>query len=361
MLWIVLDGTSVAQERHPYQTPQSIALATSLQAKFQAGNEKIPLPDLIQHWSVADAVPVWLDRRIPSDANISVSETWTTVGDSMAKVAEQLGADVATIDGVVMIVPQGLAQHLETAYWSLAVSSIPKNWLRVEDKVFSWEDGSISKDVLSAFSARFPLADFQPEQLEYDVWGGAQRGKTTPAVVAISLLGSFDQKPVFQGNRVSVEPIQRHATPERLLWEYRDEIARLGKERWQQWRSRWSDVEVRRTGDGANTGWSILAPVAAHRELVQPLAPPPKKQMASDPSNIRYTGRYRGELQAILRSLAKQRELELELPELPQPVLRQELDLVFEQDTFEEILARISSASGLHVQLLGNRLRVSVP
>lgn len=360
MLWIVFDGTSNAQDRHPYQTPQSIALASSLQARFQSGNENLPLPDLIQHWSVAYSVQVWLDRRIPSDASVSMSETWSTVGDSIAKASEQLEADVATIDGVVMIVPEGLAQHLETAYWSLAVSAIPRNWLRVEDKVFSWEDGAVSTDVLRAFNSRFPLADFQAEQFEYDVWGGTHRSKTTPTVVAINLLGNFDSKPVFDGNRVSVEPIQRDANPERVIWEYRDEITRLGKERWQQWRSRWGDAEVKRTGEGAKAGWSILAPVAGHRELVQPLAPPPKKNTASDPSNVRYSGRYRGELQAILRSLANQKELELDLPDLPQPVLRQELDLVFEQATFDEILVRISNASGLKVILAEKSLRVRV-
>jgi hypothetical protein len=321
----------------------------------------MPLLDVLAQWRIGYSTPVWLDRRIPKDTELVLSESWTTLGESIAGVAEQIDAEAAYIDGVVMIVPKGIAAHLETAYWSLAVSKIPQSWLRIEETVLSWEEGAGSSDVLQAFCDRFPLLDFQPDQLEHDVWGAAKLEKTSPLVVAIGLLSNFDLQPVLTDDGISVAPINKDVAPERLTWEYRNEIVRLGKERWQNWRGRWSDIEVRRVGEEEKPSWMIVAPVSAHRELVRPLAPPPKNPIPSDGSIVRYTGRYRGELQAILKSLAKQKQLQLEMPDLPQTVLRRELDLVFEQATFDEILTRISDASGLQLRTDGIRLQVTSP
>lgn len=359
--WIVGECSVRAQEIHPYQTAPSMALASSLERNWQSSNQQIPLLDLVQQWKITHSIPVWLDRRIPSDAEIAMRETWTTAGDSITGTAEQLEADAAYVDGVVMIVPRGMAAHLETAYWSLATNKIAKPWLRLEETVLSWDDGAEATDILDAFCSRFPLIDFQTDQLEHDLWRSASLNQTTPLVVAIGLLSAFDLQPVVTDSRIAVQPIARESIPEILEWQYRNEIPKLGKERWQKWRARWSDAEVRRVGSDPKSSWLISAPVAAHRELVWPLAPPPKDPTPADSSRIRYSGRYRGELQTILRSLAKQKELQLEIPDLSPAVLRQELDLVFDQATFEEILKRISSASGLQLRLDGNSLRVSLP
>jgi hypothetical protein len=359
--WFVIMCPALGQETHPYQTASSIALTSSLQKNWQSKNLRMPLLDVIAQWRIGYSTPVWLDRRIPKDTELVLSESWTTLGESIAGVAEQIDADAAYIDGVVMIVPKGIATHLETAYWSLAVSKIPRSWLRIEETVLSWEEGAVANDVLQAFCERFPLIDFEPAQLEHDIWGAMSLDKTSPLVAAIGLLSNFDLQPVLRDEGISVAPIDKDVAPERVPWEYRTEIAKLGKERWQEWRGRWSDIEVRRVGEESKTRWMIVAPVSAHRELVRPLAPPPKNPIISDGSNVRYTGRYRGELQAILNSLAKQKQLQLEMPDLPQTVLRQELDLVFEQVTFDEILNRISNASGLQLRSDGIRLQVTSP
>lgn len=357
---LVMVSQGIAQDTHPYRTPQSIALASALQRDWQATQGNIPLLDLVQQWRLAYSVPVWLDRRIASDRDISIGENWPTILDSLVGAAEQIDAEVAWVDGTAMLVPTGLARHLESAYWSLALDRIPRNWVRQEDLVLSWEDGAVASDVLREFATRFPLADFRPEQIDYDVWRADRWEKTTPLVAAIGLLSGFDLKPVLQQDVVSIEPIRPEAISESVSWEYQDEIAKLGKERWLQWRERWKDVEVRRLDGGAKPAWKILGPISAHRELVRGLAPPPKRLATPDRAKTRYTGRYRGELQMILKSLAKQQELELDWPDLPPSILRQELDLSFEQATFDEILQRIGEASGLQLQLKEKRLVVTV-
>jgi hypothetical protein len=226
---------------------------------------------------------------------------------------------------------------MESTYWSLACSDLPPVWNRTEKSVISWDEGAPSRDVLRDFNARFPMEGFRLEDFEHDVWRAAAWEQTTPLVVAIALLSGFDQRPVKTEQGLSIMPIDLNTAPESFVWEYGDEIARLGKERWQQWRQRWSDVEVKRIERKGREGWAITAPATAHRELVYPLAPPPKTVAPSERSSTLYTGRYRGELLSILKSLANQKQLELDLPDLPQATLRKELDLAFEQVTLEEL------------------------
>jgi len=228
-------NSSVAQVAHPYRTSPSIALTSSLEAKWQATRGRIPLRDMIGQWRLAYSIPVWLDRRIASDYDVATSDQCVTVGDSIAEVARQIHADIALVDGVVMLVPEGLGAHVESIYWSLATDAINSVWLRNEDLVLSWEDGANSRDILRSFVARYPLMDLHLDQIEHDVWPAALWGKTTPLMVAIGLLGSFDLKPVVAGESLAADRIDLQTPTSPVEWVYRDEISKLGKDRWRQW------------------------------------------------------------------------------------------------------------------------------
>lgn len=45
---LVMVSQGIAQDTHPYRTPQSIALASALQRDWQATQGNIPLLDLVQ-------------------------------------------------------------------------------------------------------------------------------------------------------------------------------------------------------------------------------------------------------------------------------------------------------------------------
>jgi hypothetical protein len=354
--WTLLQGDGDAQTIHPYRTPSSISIASLLQQPCRVSSGTVPLLDLVQQWKMAYAIPVWLDRRIATDQVVSVHENWATVSDSLNAIAKQLRAEVAMVDGSVMIVPSGLSMAIEDAYWSLMVGDVPEPLLRREKVVLSWDEGAIASDILRDFATRFPLIQWDPNSFEHDVWRAGSWENTTPIATALGLLSSFDKTLVVREGVLAAGDLPREV--DWVSWQYRDEIAKLGKGRWLQWRERWKEAEVRRI-DEVTPAWMIRAPVAAHRELVEPLAPPPPARgVVSDSSKVRYTGRYRGELHSILQSFAKQKGWELDVPDLPPSTLRQELDLVFEQATLEDVLTRIGEAAGLELRQEGNFLRV---
>ena len=102
----------------------------------------------------------------------------------------------------------------------------------------------------------------------------------------------------------------------------------------------------------------IVAPVAAHRELVESLAPIAKPKPNTTPANKKYTGRYRGEILKILANLSQQLLLQLDSNDLANNLARQEVDVSFKDATLEELLAKLSDASGLTITLEGQSISV---
>jgi hypothetical protein len=350
---------------HPYRTAQAIALQTALSAEWSIPIVRQPLLELAQEWSLVGGIPVWLDRRIATDRLITLSDPKPTIGEVMVQVATSIGAEVAMIDRMVLIVPQGRSECIEQAYWSLAVAD-PGNWMRVVKIVADWDEGADAQQILTEFAQRYDLAGELGGRVEHDLWRAWRWQPTTPAAVGLCLLSGFDLQlelddDPLRGGQVRVGPM-RHSLPAMdVAWEYRDEIQKIGRDAWQRWREAWPDAQVEKLGQGgSSTRWRITAQVRAHRELVAPLAPRPKKSpsSAANLANSRFTGRYRGELHLILKSMANQMNLELKMDELSPQVLRQELDLPFENATVDEIVKKIAFGSGLDVRLEGGRLIV---
>jgi hypothetical protein len=145
-----------------------------------------------------------------------------------------------------------------------------------------------------------------------------------------------------------------------VSWEYRDEIQKLGKEAWGNWKKRWSSATVSQVSRNGKTMWKVTAPATAHRELVVPLAPLPNKPKSAGGSDKRYTGRYRGQLQRILDGFAQQSGLRLECPVLPSHLAGLEIDLQFENVSAEEIVAKLAAASNLTMSLSEGVLHVEI-
>ncbi|MFN9984878.1 MAG: hypothetical protein ACK52S_04940, partial [Pirellula sp.] len=106
-----------------------------------------------------------------------------------------------------------------------------------------------------------------------------------------------------------------------------------------------------------------VASPRAHWELVAYLAPKwePKKPKSADRSVKRYTGAYRGEMQRILEGFATQSSLRLSLPKLPPQLARKEIDIRFEQASTDEIIAKLSEASGIRIRRKDDELIVEFP
>jgi len=354
------------QPTHPYRTPQAIALTSQLRSiAADAGSTiNLPLLDWIETSNTRDLVPIWLDRRIPSDVTLELNVPENTSIESMLRsVAEALHAEIAIVDRWVAIVPIGTANAIEWAYWSNYLA--PNPILRAPLKeALKWDYGTDTQTLWNNFlqSSRIPTPSSSP-QLETtpDLWRAFQLQQTNSAAVATLLLSGFDEFLYFpDSNPPTIQPLGETFTKQTnstdVNFQYASEIPKIGKSAWQAWRDRWPNITVERATDpkSGNTieAWGILAPVAAHRELISSLAPPPppRKTTSNPATPKRFSGRYRGETLKILQNLSQQLNLELDANNLPTQLARREIDVSFQNLSLDELLAKLSQASDLQLK-----------
>lgn len=382
LMWLVFCQSALAQSIHPYRTPQAIELTTRLRADSSTSDTKLKLPllDWIQTMHLRDQITVWLDRRIPNDIELDLSIPKEQSNQQVLElVASHIQSEIAYVDRYVALVPKGTASAIQWAYWSL--SSDPSHpSLRIAKKEgIQWSHGRQPQEIWKDFSKQFQLdalAKTTGLMEPPDRWRAGQFESTNAAAIATLLLAGFDQYLIWPSNgppsigNLSSDDPKRIGNPggEFVGYRYTTEIQRIGKDHWQTWKSKWPKVSVTRvpaSGPGKPDAWDILAPVDAHRELVEPLAPRtlPKSQpktnnatSSNQPQGKKYTGRYRGEILNILKSLSKQLNLVLTPVEIPNSLARQEVDVNFKDATLEELLDQLSQASGLKITLEGTSL-----
>ena len=361
-------GLVEAQSVHPFRTPQAIGLTSQLRAAsgFAGSKLQLPLSDWVQTTLVRDQIPVWLDRRIPKDHGLSIEiPKGQSNKEVLDRVADELDAEIAMVDRYIAIVPKGKAPSIEWAYWHL-VSEPSDPRLRVTRKDrFEWPDGSDTRSIWKSFLDQYrlgPIGDSQGLAATIDRWPAGRLESTNIAAMATLLLSGFDQRidwPAAQPP--SLQPLLEGRP---VRFRYTSEIPKVGKVAWQAWRSRWPQATVEQvesvaTAPSQTAAWDILAPVAAHGELVEPLAPAAKpKPVSPGGQTKRYTGRYRGEILKILTSLGQQLSLELLADELTTELSRREVDVSFSEVSLEELLAKLGQASGLKITVEGLAMKV---
>ena len=361
-------GLVQAQSVHPFRTPQAIGLTSQLRAAsgFAGSKLQLPLSDWVQTTLVRDQIPVWLDRRIPKDHGLSIEiPKGQSNQEVLDRVADELDAEIAMVDRYIAIVPKGKAPSIEWAYWHL-VSEPSDPRLRVTRKDrFEWPDGSDTRSIWKSFLDQYrlgPIGDSQGLAATIDRWPAGRLESTNIAAMATLLLSGFDQRidwPAAQPP--SLQPLLEGRP---VRFRYTSEVPKVGKVAWQAWRSRWPQATVEQvesvaTAPSQTAAWDILAPVAAHGELVEPLAPAAKPKPVSPGGQAkRYTGRYRGEILKILTSLGQQLSLELLADELTTELSRREVDVSFSEVSLEELLAKLGQASGLKITVEGLAMKV---
>jgi hypothetical protein len=323
----------------------------------------LPLLDWIESSRVRDQIPIWLDRRIPSDIELRVDvPSEQTCYAVLQSVAKQIDAEVACVDRWVALVPAGFASRVEWAYWNSMTSQNIRLRTPLKSE-FVWNEGSDTRQIWQSFlqtcgipvASPSPLIDSEP-----DVWRAFRFEQTNAAAIATLLLCGFDQRLDYPTDQPpKIDSLSEAAVP-MLSFRYELEIPKIGKQAWQDWRARWPEVKVERVGNPGSPNrdaWEILAPVAAHRELVDPLTAVPAPKRPVDPKQPkRFTGHYRGETRRILESLSKQLGLRFDTEGLPADLARREIDVVFQNASLEELLEKLSKASGLRISVSSTKL-----
>ena len=350
---------------HPYRTPGAIALCGQLKTISPDSGSTIELPllDWIASSLVRDQIPIWLDRRIPSDIELRLEiPSEQTCYAVLQSVARQIDAEVACVDRWVALVPVGFASRVEWAYWNAMTSQHTRLRTTVKNAI-AWNDGTDTRQIWKSFlqSSGIPVASPSPLiDSEPDVWRAFRFEQTNAAAIATLLLSGFDQRLEYSADRPpTIESLSEAVIPT-VAFQYSSEIPKIGKQAWQDWRARWQELKVDRLENSAGPNrdvWEILAPVAAHRELVDPLAPVPAPKRTVDPKQPkRFTGHYRGETRRILESLSKQLGLRFEAQGLPADLARREIDVVFQNASLDELLEKLSKASGLRISVASMKL-----
>lgn len=361
-------GNAQAQSVHPFRTPQAIGLTSQLRASsgFAGSKLQMPLSDWAQTTQVRDQIPVWIDRRIAKDLALSLEiPKGQSNKEVLDRVASQLDAQVALVDRYVAIVPKGTAPAVEWAYWNLVSEPSDPSLRATRKDRFEWPDGTDTRVIWKSFVEQFqlgPIADSQVLAQTIDRWPVGRLESTNVAAMATLLLAGFDQRMNWPAAQPpSLQPLLEGRP---VRFRYTSEIPKVGKVAWQAWRSRWpqatvEQVESDATAPSQTAAWDILAPVAAHGELVEPLAPAAKPKPVSPGGQAkRYTGRYRGEILKILTSLGQQLSLELLADELTTELSRREVDVSFSEVSLEELLAKLGQASGLKITVEGPAMKV---
>lgn len=350
---------------HPYRTANAIALASQLKAPLLQRVDQQSVLDVVTLWSAAHRVSIWLDRNVATDRVLSLAlPEGATLYDALRALAEQLDAEIASIDRVVLIVPRGQSAAIENAHWAASVAQPKAAWMRPVAVAAEGGDGERASDLWQRLVAQHRLPIEPPamtweDVMDDDRWRRFRIENATPLAAACCIVGGF-------GYGIQVDAAQWRAVPlskfdaADVEWVYHDEIQKLGKEKWNLWRQHWPDASVKNVAVGGAAKWQISAPVAAHRELVAPLAPAAAQPKSTDTTSKRYTGRYRGELMRILQAFAQQTKLQLECPELPRPIATMEIDLDFENLTAAELIERLAKDSGLKITLQQNVIKVDI-
>ena len=378
LMWLASASAAQSQSLQPFRTPQAIALTSQLQATWPDSNSKLsmPLADWIQRLLVQNQIPIWLDRRIPSDVELNIQIPKDQTNQQVIElVASQINAQVAYVDRYVVIAPESCGDAIQWSYWNLC-SELSHRSLRVTQKEgLEWNDGTDTREIWKAFEEKYRLgAPLQASKLvtELDRWRAARLENTNAAAISTLLLSGYDQclmwpadgPPSIVSLSETYNRLKKNPDGDFVGFKYNTEIPKIGKVAWQAWRARWPQATVTRvepSGPGKAESWEILAPVAAHRELVESLAPAPKPKPSNPSGAKKYTGRYRGEILKILESLSQQLSLQLTPKNLTDNLARQEVDVSFQDATLEELLAKLAQASGLIIALEGRSIRVEAP
>lgn len=378
-IWLLACSLVQAQSIHPYRTPQAIGLTSQLSARsLDSGAAlNIPLLDWVELVATRDQIPMWIDRRIPSDRSIAMEiPKVQSHRDVLKLVASHLESEIAYVDSYIAMVPQGTAQALEWAYWTLMSQPSDTSLRAMRKEMLAWNDGSETRQIWKSFSDRNGLSALQSVgglATQIDRWRGMRLESTNVASAATLLLSGFDQRltwpadtaPRIEGLLESYRAFVEASGGGSVRFQYSSEIPKIGKENWQNWKSRWPKATVERASanDAGQEAWIITASVAAHRELVESLAPvakPKPNTGTANPglANKKYSGRYRGEIQKILENLSQQLSLQLVSQDIPYQLARQEVDVSFKDATLEQVLAKLSEASKLRISLEGQSITV---
>ncbi len=345
---------------HPYLHSAAIAIHQTLQAPCEQVLESASIEILLDSIASAYEIPIWCDRNVPRDKIVAMDRRDETLEIFLNRAIAKVESVLVPMAGVVMVCPTSKRDAVEAAYWRLAVSRSANSLRALGTKPYGWPDGSTSAAAIEGFAMRcFPDATMSIKT-EHDIWRGFEfRKTTTPSSMSVCLLSGFDLCLADQEGKLVVAPLP--AENYQVDWTYtKDEIEKkIGAVWWKEWRQQWPASTVSKSSKP--DGWKVMATVASHRDLVQPMIPKKKWERPKgviDVDKKVYSGIYDHPLELVLRSLADQTKLEFFPLPVPASLETKRVKLKLDKTPLEEILREISKQCGVQFKRYGQRIEI---
>ena len=345
---------------HPCLISAAIAIHQTLQAPCEQALESASIETLVDSVSSAYEIPIWCDRSIARDKIVAMDRREETLQIFLNRAIAKVDSVLIPMAGVVMVCPKAKCDAVEAAYWSLTVSRAANSMRALGPKAFGWPDGSTAAFAIDGFATRcFPDAELTIKT-EHDIWRGFEfRKTTTPATIGTCLLSGFDLCLEDREGKLAVSPLPTEKTQVEWTYSRNDIEKKIGPTWWKEWRQRWPEARVSKSEKPE--GWKVMATVASHRDLVQPMIPKkkwekPKGEVGADKKG--YSGTFDCELELALRSLAAQTKLEFFPLPVPASLESKKVKLKLDKTPLDDILREISKQCEVHFKRDGQRIEI---
>ena len=345
---------------HPCLNSAAILIRQTLQAPCEQSLESASIETLLDSISSAYEIPIWCDRNIARDQIVSMDKRDESLEIFLNRAIAKADAVLVPLAGIVMVCPKSKCDAVEAAYWRFAVSRSVSTLRALGSKPYGWPDGSTAATAIEGFATRcFPDPNLTIKT-EHDIWRGFEfRKTTTPLSIGTCLLSGFDLCLADQDGKLIVMPLPKEDF--QVDWTYsKDDIEKkIGANWWKEWRQRWPESSVSKSVKPE--GWKVLATVASHRDLVQPMIPKkkwekPKGEVGLDKKG--YSGTFDCELELALRSLAAQTKIEFFPIPVPASLESKRVKLKLDKTPLDDILRQISKQCGVHFKRDGQRIEI---
>lgn len=284
----------------------------ALAGVFSASWSNVSLRRMLERISETQRVAVLLDRRLDPTREVAVRIDSASLRDGLETIAEEVGGGMSVVGNTLYVGPADAAGKLRTLMQTRADGLYDSSLnvvvgRRIEllgGRTFHWNDLDRPRELVERLAERYRLELRGAEQIPHDLWAGA----TLPdadAVEALSLmLIQFDLTFEWTDRATGIRIVE---APETISIEraYSPRGSNAA-EAADAWRRRIPGLEARVEGRRV-----IVRGTAEMHESVRDLLRPDRQRKRPTQSdtvaplaNRRFTLRYRGRADALLRTLA---------------------------------------------------------
>lgn len=337
--------------------------AQAIQKKVSVRWQEVSVREACRRLSETQGVVIWVDRRLDPQSPITLQCEDETVRQVLERIAQSCGAQLVVLPTLCYLGPTDAAVELPTlleiAREELKTAPLPLRRKLAQKSSIQWQRLTTPQQIVRELTRPLGVSVGGLDAVPHDLFDAGELPITTATDQLTFFLASFDRmwKIGGPGNRIAIVPIVRPLRIARTYnWRGSDK-ARLDAVLAQV-----PVADVRVTGEQV----SVIATAQEHEVLRGLLASITELPRTSRPTKRKGPERKLFSLRlqdqsagAVLRELARQLNLQLQVDEAAQTSLETRISIDIVQVDLNELLETISKAAGLIVKATDEELQVS--